>query len=73
MSSIFEGQPPKTRSLFQPKQGKQGSFGFQVFDFVPLDFVVLFSVSKRYEGLDGWMMDGILRILRLLPAGGSAV
>ncbi len=28
MTSIFEGQPPKTRPKLQPKQG---SFGFQVY------------------------------------------
>ena len=29
MTSIFEGQPPKTRPKFQPKQG--APFGFQVY------------------------------------------
>ena len=31
MTSMFEGQPPKTRPKFQ---SKQGSFGFQVYIYI---------------------------------------
>ncbi len=39
MTSIFEGQPPKTRPKFQSKQG--APFGFQVYIYIAYEGLLL--------------------------------